>query len=232
MLTIGPLTWIGSIFLFFYGPRRWRGPVTYSMIISPLGTLARYHLAKLNTLTTSTKTGFPLGTFLANIIATALLSVFTLLQLLSHDPELCGGLQGLKDGFCGCLSTISTFFVELRKIKPISRAVRYGLVSWISGQLLCVLLLGVYLWSHPLVRDQCQFPTWAKIDCEGATGSWGRIRFFITKNVSWVYQQAATQDVDVHERRDHRTVVHHSTWKRKQFIEHHAFEDYDVVGGR
>lgn len=159
MLTIGPLTWIGSIFLFFYGPRRWRGPVTYSMIISPLGTLARYHLAKLNTLPISTKTGFPLGTFLANIIATALLSVFTLLQLLSHDPELCGGLQGLKDGFCGCLSTISTFFVELRKIKPISRAVRYGLVSWISGQLLCVLLLGVYLWSHPLVRDQCQFPT-------------------------------------------------------------------------
>ncbi|EGG06335.1 uncharacterized protein MELLADRAFT_36249 [Melampsora larici-populina 98AG31] len=160
-LLIGPVAWICTVFIFFYGPHWWRGPVSYSLLIAPIGTLTRFHLSKLNSLPISTRNGFPIGTFLANLIATALLAVFTLLQLLpqaSRNAELCGSLQGLKDGFCGCLSTISTFTVELRKIKPTREAIRYGIISWMAGQLVCVLLLGIYIWTRP-VLDHCQFPT-------------------------------------------------------------------------
>ncbi|KAG0145763.1 hypothetical protein CROQUDRAFT_93493 [Cronartium quercuum f. sp. fusiforme G11] len=128
ILLIGPMAWIASVFVFLYAPRHWRGPVTYSLMISPIGTLTRYHLSKLNSTKLSTEHGFPIGTFLANLIATALLAIFTLLQFLSvasDRPELCGALQGLRDGFCGCLSTISTFMVELRKIRPTRHATRF-----------------------------------------------------------------------------------------------------------
>ncbi|KAH9821598.1 CrcB-like protein-domain-containing protein [Melampsora americana] len=161
ILLIGPIAWISTVFLFFYGPHWWRGPVSYSLLIGPIGTLTRYHLSKLNSFPISTRNGFPIGTFLANLMATALLAVFTLLQLLpqaSKNAELCGSLQGLKDGFCGCLSTISTFTVELLKIKPTREAIRYGILSWMAGQLVCVLLLGIYLWTRP-VLEHCHFPT-------------------------------------------------------------------------
>ncbi|KAI7941409.1 hypothetical protein MJO29_013483 [Puccinia striiformis f. sp. tritici] len=79
----GPLTWLGSIFVFTWGPISWRGPVTYSMMIAPSGTILRYYLAKLNLRQLSTNNGFPTGTFLANVIATALLALFSALQYTS-----------------------------------------------------------------------------------------------------------------------------------------------------
>ncbi|CAH7667945.1 hypothetical protein BY996DRAFT_4575995 [Phakopsora pachyrhizi] len=160
IISLGPATWLGSIILFVFGPSSWRGDLTYSMIISPTGTLARFYLGKINLLNISTRHGFPFGTFLANSLATGFLAALTFLQYTSHSrkqPELCGGLQGLKDGFCGCLSTISTFFFELFKARLTSNSVRYFLASWIVGQTLCVLFLGTYLWTHEL-DERCEFP--------------------------------------------------------------------------
>ncbi|KNF03651.1 hypothetical protein PSTG_03172 [Puccinia striiformis f. sp. tritici PST-78] len=157
----GPLTWLGSIFVFTWGPISWRGPVTYSMMIAPSGTILRYYLAKLNLRQLSTNNGFPTGTFLANVIATALLALFSALQYTSAariNSEYCAGLQGLRDGFCGCLSTISTFFLEVYRAGPCYKTFRYALTSWISGQFLCLMIFGIYVWIYD-PQERCAFLT-------------------------------------------------------------------------
>jgi fluoride ion exporter CrcB/FEX len=55
-----------------------------------------------------------MGTFVANIIGTIILSVIVLLQsgAVSLTVINCDILQALVDGFCGCLTTISTFMVS------------------------------------------------------------------------------------------------------------------------
>lgn len=126
IILAGPLTWAGSLLIFLRGPSRWRGPISYSMIISPAGTILRYYLAKLNVRHLSTTTGLPIGTYLANLIATSLLALFSALQFTPNahrNAEYCASLQGLRDGFCGCLSTISTFFFELHRSGPDRKSV-------------------------------------------------------------------------------------------------------------
>ncbi|KAI7939977.1 hypothetical protein MJO28_013629 [Puccinia striiformis f. sp. tritici] len=72
--------------------------------------------------------------------------------------EYCAGLQGLRDGFCGCLSTISTFFLEVYRAGPCYKTFRYALTSWISGQFLCLMIFGIYVWIYD-PQERCAFPT-------------------------------------------------------------------------
>ncbi|OAV87641.1 hypothetical protein PTTG_04660 [Puccinia triticina 1-1 BBBD Race 1] len=161
IILAGPLTWLGSVFLFIWGPIRWRGPMTYSMIIAPTGTVLRYYFAKLNARELSINNTFPAGTYLANVVATGLLALFSALQYTSAartNPEYCASLQGLRDGFCGCLSTISTFFLELHRAGPNYKNFRYALTSWLSGQLLCLMIFGIYFWTRD-PQERCIFPS-------------------------------------------------------------------------
>lgn len=58
----------------------------------------------------------------------------------------CDVLQGMEDGFCGSLSTVSTFVVELRGLKERDKW-SYALLSWVMGQCVLVLVLGSWEWS-------------------------------------------------------------------------------------
>jgi fluoride ion exporter CrcB/FEX len=70
-----------------------------------------------------------------------------------HGLE-CSALQGVLDGFCGSLSTVSTFVVELRTLRRRDAYV-YGVTSWVVGQVLMVLVLGSWIWSGDRSEGVC-----------------------------------------------------------------------------
>ncbi len=148
---LGLVFWIGAAVLCaLYAPFR---HVTFSLVLAPPGAALRWYLSRFNTHALAKRTALPLGTLAANLLATAVIAAaFTASRVGSTPASFAGGrtgcqaLQGLEDGFCGCLSTISTFAVELRTLSP-RRAVRYAVVSWVAGVLICVLLIGAPWWA-------------------------------------------------------------------------------------
>lgn len=148
-ISTGLLFYLGAIFLLAFGPHVWRSRATFAIVLGPPGTLLRYHLGRrLNSL----HPRLPLGTLAANILAVLIFAITAVLQR-SHPSFLQGRgvraalLVGLQDGFCGSLSTVSTFVVELRNL-PRRDAYRYFIISWVLAQLVLVVVLGSYLWSR------------------------------------------------------------------------------------
>lgn len=132
---------------------------TFSILFAPFGALVRFYISKyLN----SKVANFPLGTFTANFAGTLLLAIFLLLsrgvaldknRLVTHVLH-CQVLVGLSDGFCGALTTVSTFVVELLGLKP-KHAYLYAFYSVGICYILTVLVLGSYAWKIDLTKPLC-----------------------------------------------------------------------------
>ena len=138
-------------------PPSYRSEAVTSLLFSFPGALSRYLLAlSMNTVMKK----IPLGTMTANVFGTGLLGVFHVLQNKnSHvSPHACSTLQGLIDGFCGALTTISTFAVELNALEGSRYAWIYGGISILMSQLvlLIIILPAHTLASVPFVRT-CTF---------------------------------------------------------------------------
>lgn len=128
-----------------------RHQATTALLFAYPGTLTRYLLSvQLNPSIES----FPLGTFVANVLGTALLGTFHVLQSTLHppSPNVCAILQGLSDGYCGCLTTVSTFAVEVGTLNG-WEGFRYAFMSWTVGQVLLLIILGPSFW-HGHVKKQ------------------------------------------------------------------------------
>lgn len=122
-----------------------RHQATAALLFSFPGTLTRYVLSIL--LNPRFKL-LPVGTLVANEFGTSLLAMFHALQGLRSpvSPGACSILQGLDDGYCGCLTTVSTFVSELRVLGS-RKGLLYGTVSIVVGQVLMVLILGSAVWT-------------------------------------------------------------------------------------
>ncbi|KAK6199606.1 CrcB-like protein-domain-containing protein [Scheffersomyces amazonensis] len=127
---------------------------TFAIFFAPFGALLRFYLSKyLN----SKVKNFPLGTFTANFVGTLLLGIFNLLARargINMSLISCHVLMGLDDGFCGALTTVSTFIVELFGLRTL-HSYRYGIFSVMGSFIAIVLILGSYNWSVGLTSPIC-----------------------------------------------------------------------------
>ncbi|EGX94265.1 CrcB-like protein [Cordyceps militaris CM01] len=147
--------WLGAVLLAVFPPHdRWRGTVVFAIVFAPLGCLARFYLALfLN----GRRPSFPLGTFAANVLGTVILGMA---WDLAHSVSGGGGvlgcqlLQGVEDGFCGCLTTVSTWVAELSSLRRKSAYI-YGSVSVVVSVALMVVIMGSLRWTQGFAPLQC-----------------------------------------------------------------------------
>ena len=117
----------------------------FSIVFCFVGTYIRWHLAPLNLIFNN----FKLGTFIANISGVFILGTLSVVS--SHFKSELSDIEhsiikGLTNGFCGCLTTVSTFVMEL-SILSLKDSYLYGAASIILAQFILALIRGVYVWS-------------------------------------------------------------------------------------
>ncbi|KAF4622743.1 hypothetical protein G7Y89_g14283 [Cudoniella acicularis] len=130
----------------------WRGIALFAFVFAPPGAVARYYLSMHfnNRIPT-----FPLTTFLASILGTAVLGIMFDFQHSSIATVIgCQAFQRVMDGFCGCLTTISTWIVELTTLKR--RSLHLSGFSNIAIALgILVAVMGPFRWSVGFSELKC-----------------------------------------------------------------------------
>lgn len=122
--------------------------IMFSLLLGWPGTYIRWCLSNLDTYL---KSGFPLGTFLANAIGSIILAgtlvarAYVAMET-STQWLLYSALSGIITGFCGSLTTVSTFASQLVKT-PFRIALLYALVSLGVTQVMFTIILGTYSWT-------------------------------------------------------------------------------------
>lgn len=151
--------WAGAIMLAIFPPDRydgppeiWRGRAVFELVFSPIGCLARFYLSLyLN----GKMPSFPLGTFIANIFGTMVLGMSWDLQHVPLGSVVgCQVLQGIEGGFCGCLTTVSTWVSELSSLRR-RHAYRYGAASVVVAFCSLVAIMGSVQWTRGFSDLQC-----------------------------------------------------------------------------
>ncbi|KAG8803341.1 hypothetical protein FRC16_006086 [Serendipita sp. 398] len=146
------LAYIACFPLFFLLSPSYRSMATAALLFSWPGSLTR-HL--FGSFLNARVPHFPLGTFLSNMLGTCVTSVAYVLQNLDAihcNITAMALLQGLSDGYAGCLSTVSTYAVEVNLMSR-RHGWRYVLASWITAQLILVLIVGSPKWSGHLTPN-------------------------------------------------------------------------------
>ncbi|CAI4827618.1 AKH_1a_G0051800.mRNA.1.CDS.1 [Saccharomyces cerevisiae] len=138
-----------------------RGKWTLPCLFGIFAGFLRYWLAEMFN---KTNKKFPLSTFLANVFATLLIGIFTMVQRgkkhfstdipIVNSLNSCHIVSALISGFCGTLSTISTFINEGYKLSFINMLIYYTVSIAISYCLL-VITLGSYAWTRGLTNPIC-----------------------------------------------------------------------------
>ena len=118
----------------------------YIFIGGALGALLRYAFSTLND-----SSGFPLGTFIVNLLGAFLMGLIgTLTITLFKKYPLVK--KAITTGFIGALTTFSTFQFELVQLfdhHNFMMLIIYGLTSYILGIIFCYLgvKIGGQLWN-------------------------------------------------------------------------------------
>jgi CrcB protein len=136
--------------------------ISYSLLFAPVGALVRWILSFANA-KSMLKHSFPFGTFCANIAGSVLITVLAVLSQVSgigdaqiSGFEFCPLLEGLAVGFCGSLTTVSTWMSELRKLE-LGGAWAYGIATVVCAQVVMtlVVVLAFASTSELPAQDSC-----------------------------------------------------------------------------
>lgn len=158
--------WLAAMFMAIWPPDRphgpvgnaswaqetWRSQALFALVFAPLGCLLRFYASlRLNGKIQS----FPLGTFAVNIFGTMMEAIFLDLQRVPVGGVVsCQVLQGMSDGFCGCLTTVSTWVAELKGLR-LRHAYIYGLMSVGVGSGMMVIITGSLQWTIGFQKVLC-----------------------------------------------------------------------------
>jgi len=151
--------WLGAVLLAILPPDRhngyhetWRGRAVFALVFAPLGCLGRFYASIL---LNSKISSFPLGTFIVNMVGTAVLGMCYDLQHVPFGGLVgCQVLQGIMDGFCGCLTTISTWVAELSSLRR-KHAYTYGATSVILALCFLIGIMGSLQWTRGFSEILC-----------------------------------------------------------------------------
>ena len=121
----------------------------FSLLLGCIGTYLRWWLSRLDKCRCA-QLLFPLGTFLANIcgawiIGLTCIAVAFFLDKGTSDTLLML-LGGVSTGFCGCLTTVSSFMDQLCTL-PFRYACLYALISIVCAQAGLVAILVTFAWT-------------------------------------------------------------------------------------
>lgn len=149
-LLLGFGCWLGAVFLAIWpagNDIHWRFRAVHPLVFAPLGCLLRFYVSKhLNAIIPA----FPLGTFAVNIFGTAVLGMAFDLQharrVGASSANACAVLQGIMEGFCGCLTTVSTWVAEIYGLRRRHGWI-YGLTSVGVGLAIMVVIMGSMGWT-------------------------------------------------------------------------------------
>ncbi|KAJ4821525.1 camphor resistance CrcB family protein [Rhynchospora pubera] len=120
-------------------------------VVAPPGVWTRWYLARLNGVGIGKKSHlkwFPIGTFLANVIAACIMAALSVISKAVNTERSGVILSGIQLGFLGCMSTVSTFVAEvytMRQSGHSGRAFIYA-ASTVMGSF----LLGTCIYSVPV----------------------------------------------------------------------------------
>ncbi|KAK8170351.1 CrcB-like protein-domain-containing protein [Phyllosticta citribraziliensis] len=144
----------------------WLAAALFACVFAPLGCLLRWWLsARLNPCVPS----FPLGTYAVNIFGTAVLGMAFDLQharigggggVVGGGRVGCQVLEGVMDGFCGCLTTVSTWVAELRGLRT-KQAYLYAAASVLTGLGVLIVVMGSVRWSTGFESAVCKTTRWS-----------------------------------------------------------------------
>ncbi|GJJ69926.1 fluoride exporter [Entomortierella parvispora] len=160
-IVAGGALWLGVIFAAIWMPsasfRSWRH-VAFACCFAPLGANLRWYMSRWNA-SSLRRFQFPLGTFAANILGSVILGAVVCMQhsvaIRGHSgaATACQVFGGLQDGLCGCLTTISTFTLELKTL-PRKASYIYGITSVVVAQLVLLVILGSFVWTQSSIKDE------------------------------------------------------------------------------
>lgn len=133
---------------------------TVAPLFGIIGAFTRYYVSAI--MNPWCKTFF-IGTYTCNQFAVLVLSFLTIVQR-GKDSSLrlpivkgknaCHIVEALESGYCGSLSTISTFINEGYKL-PLSKTLIYFISTFAVSYIMFVVTLGAFSWSRGLIEPVC-----------------------------------------------------------------------------
>ncbi|PWA95629.1 hypothetical protein CTI12_AA049250 [Artemisia annua] len=125
----------------------------FGCIVGPIGVWIRFYLAQLNGKGIGRRElmkWLPFGTLIANVAACCIMAAFATIKKSVNGKHFDVVASGIQFGFCGCLSTVSTFIAEYRAMEESEhpwRAYVYALTTIIMSFTLGTLIYSVPVWT-------------------------------------------------------------------------------------